>query len=102
MDFPIQEYWSELPYPFSGNLPSPGIEPLSPALLADSLPLSQQEALGILQLAPKSVSPALNLHFHPPVDNLPLVTWDLKLSDPQYIFGILFLYPLFFLYTGLL
>ena len=42
MGFPIQEYWSGLPYPFLGNLPSPGIEPLSPALLADSLPLSHQ------------------------------------------------------------
>ena len=32
-----QEYWSELPFPYPGDLPDPGIEPVSPALLADSL-----------------------------------------------------------------
>ena len=36
-----QEYWSGLPFPCSGDLPNPGIKPespVSPALLADSLP----------------------------------------------------------------
>ena len=42
MKFPRQEYWSGLPFPFLGDLPNPGIEPVSPALQADSLPLSQQ------------------------------------------------------------
>ena len=37
MGFPSQEYWSGLPFPSSGNLPDPGIEPGSPALQADSL-----------------------------------------------------------------
>ena len=27
--FPRQEYWSGLPFPSSGNLPRPGIEPTS-------------------------------------------------------------------------
>ena len=40
MGFPKQEYWSALPSPFPGDLPNPGIKPLSPALQADSLPLS--------------------------------------------------------------
>ena len=43
MGFPKQEYWSGLPFPPSWDLPNPGIEPMSPALLhyyADSLPLS--------------------------------------------------------------
>jgi len=31
MGFPRQEYWSGLPFPFSGDLPHPGIEPASPA-----------------------------------------------------------------------
>ena len=35
--FPRQEYWSGLPLPSPGNLPSPGIEFRSPALQADSL-----------------------------------------------------------------
>ena len=29
MGFSKQEYWSELPYPHPGNLPGPGIEPVS-------------------------------------------------------------------------
>ena len=39
MGFSRQEYWSGLPFPPPGDLPNPGIEPVSPAL-ADSLPLS--------------------------------------------------------------
>ena len=38
MEFSKQEYWSVLPFPSSGDLPDPGIEPGSPALQADSLP----------------------------------------------------------------
>ena len=41
MEFLRQEYWSGLPFPTSGDLPHPGIEPaslVSPALHADSLP----------------------------------------------------------------
>ena len=37
MAFFRQEYWSELPFPFPGDLPSPGIKPESPTLQADSL-----------------------------------------------------------------
>ena len=32
MGFPRQEYWSGLPFPFPGDLPDPGIEPMCPAL----------------------------------------------------------------------
>ena len=42
MGFPRQEYWSGLPFPPPGDLPHPGIELTSPALQADSLPLSHQ------------------------------------------------------------
>ena len=38
MGFARQEYWSGLPCPPPGNLPSTGIEPVSPALQVDSLP----------------------------------------------------------------
>ena len=38
IEFSRQEYWSRLPFPSSGDLPIPGIEPESPALQADSLP----------------------------------------------------------------
>ena len=42
-----QEYWSGYPVPFPADLSDPGIEPGSPALLADSLPA---ELLGKLKL----------------------------------------------------
>ena len=41
MKFSKQEYCSELPFPSPGDLPNPGIEPVSPvslALQADSVP----------------------------------------------------------------
>ena len=41
MEFSGPEYWSGLP-PTPGDLPNPGIEPASPALQVDSLPLSEQ------------------------------------------------------------
>ena len=42
MEFPTEESWSELPFPSPGDLPDPGIEPVSPALQADSSPMSHQ------------------------------------------------------------
>ena len=38
IEFSRQEYWSGYPFPSPGDLPNPGIEPVSPALQADSLP----------------------------------------------------------------
>ena len=40
MGFSRPEYWSRLICPPPGDLPDPGIKPRSPALQADSLPLS--------------------------------------------------------------
>ena len=40
MGFPRHEYWSRLPFPSPGDLPEPGIKPVSPAWQADSLPMS--------------------------------------------------------------
>ena len=34
MGFPRQEYWSGLPFPSSGDLPDPEIQPVSPALVS--------------------------------------------------------------------
>ena len=42
MGFPRQEYWSGLPFPSLGDLPTPGMEPMSPALACRCLPLSHQ------------------------------------------------------------
>ena len=42
MGFSRQEYWSGLPVSPPGDLPDPGIKPMSPALQVDSLLLSRQ------------------------------------------------------------
>ena len=39
-EFSRQECWSGLPFPTPWDLPDPEIEPASPAMQADSLPLS--------------------------------------------------------------
>ena len=40
MGFLRQQYWSGLPFPSPGDLPDPGIEPVSPELQVEFLPLS--------------------------------------------------------------
>ena len=42
--FSRQEHWSGLPCPPPGDLPNSGIKPTSPALQADSLPLSHRKS----------------------------------------------------------
>ena len=42
MGLPSQDYWSELPFPTPGDLHGSRTEPMSPALQADSSPLSQR------------------------------------------------------------
>ena len=42
MGFPKQVYWSGLPFPSPGDLPDPGIEPISPTWQANFLPLNHQ------------------------------------------------------------
>ena len=46
MGFPTQEVQSGLPFPPPGDLPEPGMEPVSPALQVDSLWLSHWEVPG--------------------------------------------------------
>ena len=50
MGFPRQEYWRGLPFPTAGDLPDQGMEPMTPAWQADSLPLSYQGSLYFLGL----------------------------------------------------
>ena len=45
VEFSWQEYWGGLPFPSPGKLPDPAIKPRSPALQADSLPLSYKGSL---------------------------------------------------------
>ena len=50
MGFPREKYWSQLPFPPPGDLPNPGIKPVSPAspaLQVDYIPPSHWGSLGI-------------------------------------------------------
>ena len=53
--FPSLEYWSGLSFP-PGYRPDPGIEPRSPALQADSLPLSHQGGPYEIEIIIKEIS----------------------------------------------
>ena len=68
MGFSRQEYWSGLPFPSPGDLPNPGIEPvslLSPALAGGffttsttrEAPTLQAESKGLPSEGDKSTSP---------------------------------------------
>ena len=55
MGFSRQEYWSGLPFPSPGDLPNPGIEPLSLVLQVNSLPLSHQRSPSISERIAKNI-----------------------------------------------
>ena len=63
------EYWSELPFPSPGDLPSPGIKPGSPSLQADSL-LSEPQG------SPSFISPSVNYASE-------TVIWSHRFSAPS-------------------
>ena len=70
MGFPRQEYWSGLPFSPPGDLPDPGIEPMSPVFQAVSLPLSHQGfrvrcRVTELMNSPLPPSTVLSLPVHP-------------------------------------
>ena len=48
MGFSRQEYWSELPFPSSRDLPNKGIKPRSPVLQADTSPSESPGKLTLL------------------------------------------------------
>ena len=47
MGFSRQEYWSGFPFASPGDLLDPAIQPGSPAVLADFLPLVPPETVGL-------------------------------------------------------
>ena len=68
MGFPRQEYWSGLPIPSPRDLPNSGMEPESPALQVDSLPLSHLGGrnLYVIHLKYSSVSMSIPNYPFPP------------------------------------
>ena len=71
VEFSRQEYWSGLPFPSAGDLPYPGIEPMSPALQANLFKppgaaaaicnISSVQSLSRVQLSPPELQ-----HARPP------------------------------------
>ena len=55
MGFFSQEYWTGLPFPSPGDLPEPGIELVSIALVGSSLPLSHQGSPRSLHKHPQTL-----------------------------------------------
>ena len=51
MEFSRQEYWSRLPLPTPGDLPEPGIKPVSPAPPMPTPPMPPPLAGGFLTTA---------------------------------------------------
>ena len=64
MKFSRQEYRSGLLFPTPGDLPDPGIKPVSPALQANSLPLNHWESLRDLKLSKSKIQLILPFNFH--------------------------------------
>ena len=56
-----QAYWTALPLPSPGDLSDAGIEPGSPALQAQSLPLSHQGSLTVFCCLPEEAVIALDV-----------------------------------------
>ena len=76
LGFPRQEHWSGWPFPSPGDLLNPGIEPTSPTLQVDSLPLSHQRSpLSIPTHTLMKVNTHARTHTHhsllnPEIDNV--------------------------------
>ena len=52
MGFSRQEYWSGLPFPPPGDLPDPGIEPVSPELAGEFFPTELPGKCGFISANP--------------------------------------------------
>ena len=71
MGFSRQEYWSGLPFTSSGDLPNPGIEPVSPAWQMDSLPMNHW-GINVMNTELCLVAQSYPTLFNPMGCNLPM------------------------------
>ena len=80
MGFPWQECCTGLPFPSPGDLPNPGIEPVSPALQADSLP-SEPPGKPFTEMTPFEIVTSLSWQtFHESSGDFNLVDTSKTLS----------------------
>ena len=105
MGFSGQEYWSGLPFPSPGDLPSSGIQPRSPALQADALTPEppgpsygggNEDSGDLLQKVPcmHCYTRCPQPFSRPPLTHTsPGDSWTLRASLGQSLVGSLFLSP---------
>ena len=76
MEFPRQEYWSELPFPIPGDLPNTGIKPASLASpwQGDSLPPCHLESL----------SSAAGIRAQSSTDLIPLTISEVSIGEENW------------------
>ena len=67
MEFSKQEYWNGLLFPSPGDLPNPGIEPWSPELQADALPLNISVSFVSYDVGSSALQGSP--HSHPPLED---------------------------------
>ena len=82
MGFLRKEYWSGFPFPSLGDLPNPGIEPMSPgspSLQVNSLPLGHQGSpfMGVAKANWQACRTGTKLSYLPVSDLLLIVYWEL-------------------------
>ena len=88
MGFSRQEYWSGLPFPSPGDLPNPGIELGSSALLTDALPSeplekpvaeSEEELKSLLMKVKESEKVGLKLNIQKTkiMASGPITSWEI-------------------------
>ena len=95
MGFSRQEYWSGLPFPSPGDLPSPGIKPRYPALEADALtsePPGKPYQIVIRLSERLSWTTLSKIDFYPnPITLCPLTIFSCCVSFFFFFFGNLFI-----------
>ena len=97
MVFSRQQYRSGLSFPSPGDLPNPGIEPLSPTLQADSLPSKPPGKPTITKLTSSAwvERPTCQV-----VCDLRAKQLDFSISIDTLVFGLLFLFKVLLISAG--
>ena len=80
MEFSRQEYWSGLPFPSPGDLPNPGMEPLSPALAGGFFTAEPSGKPWSTFLLMKRLGKAINIAQHRYLITTACFPWEKQLA----------------------
>ena len=95
MGFSRQEYWNGVPFPSSGDLPDPGIEPRSPALQADALPSEPPGKNIWMKVKEESEKAGLKLNIQKTkiMASSPNTSWQVEGEKVEAVTDFIFLAP---------